>query len=123
MNRLLAILVCFAPMAQAHQVASANLSNVTDGVFTMQEGQSLDITDENLLITLVNGGDGCVTLSMNGGSACIANGHRLHLKSLGNAPFYIRGMFTEKQTCFLDVFNVVTVKGQPATADFRLLCE
>ncbi len=115
-------LIGLTTSATAQHNAPGKLFQVTDGVFRLVEGQSIDLTDEHLLITLVRGRDECVALAMNGGTGCITNGLRLHLKAMGNAPYYIRGMFTEKQRCFLDVFNMVNVKGQKASADFRLIC-
>lgn len=119
--RILFILLC-ATSATAQSNEPSKLFLVTDGVFNLQEGQSIDLTDEHLLLTLVRGKDNCVAIAMNGGVGCVTSGQRFHLKNLGNAPFYIRGMFSEKEKCILDVFNIVMVKGQKATADFRLLC-
>ncbi|WP_108257970.1 hypothetical protein [Mangrovicoccus ximenensis] len=111
-----------AAPSDAVPVAGARLYQVTEGVFTLEEGQSIDLTDEHLLLTLVRGKEGCIAVRMNRGTGCVAQGDRLNLKSLGNGPYYIRGMFEDKKTCFLDVFNLQNLKGSKATADFRLLC-
>lgn len=112
----------FAQNANYGVRPSATLYQVLDGVFRMEEGASVDLTDEHLLLTLVKGKADCIAVRLNSRTSCVENGTRIDLKNSANAPFYIRGMFEEKERCILDVFNLIDAKGQRASADFRLIC-
>lgn len=97
----------------------ALLYRVDDGVFQLTEGETIDLTDRHLLLAFQQG-KRCFEIVVNGRKTCIEVGERFDLtrKSL----FRLGDLFSDKDSCFLDVVKLEDVKGADAIATFRLHC-
>lgn len=115
----------FGQQAATKQAApGAALYRVTEGVFALRPGQSIDLTDRKILLAVAfqqlsnQLGQGNANITINGGGYSVHAGTRIDLK---------RGLSTaktvsDKSSCDLDVTDVATPHGAPPTITFRLNC-
>jgi hypothetical protein len=102
----------------------AKLYRVEEGVFELRGGKSIDLTDRQVLLTLMPPQDaranqpGRFLISLSGQRFMVTVGQRLDLKHYGTT----RKVFADKDECYLDVIDFVAPKGAPATATFRINC-
>lgn len=123
----LAVAVLLAvPAASAQEpVPQAELMMVKNGVFSMKEGQSMDLTDRAILLHLerVNvRSDGSIegiSLSVNGSLGAWRVGTRYDLKHAERTRDFVKDL----RICFIDLVNAVAPQGAPPSATFRLMCE
>ena len=113
-------------------VPAGKLMRVDEGLFTIKFGETIDLTNRRLLLTIKNGpvwgedGRKCCQIAVSGQiitgqwaeapNALI--GKRIDLKRLKSTSSYVE----DKERCFVDVVDVVDRKGAPGTATFRLFC-
>lgn len=114
-----------APAAkQAAAAQPALMAIVGDGIFVLKEGSSLDLTKNEILLTMTRGQNrdalerGQVHLMFSGQSHNMSVGSRLDLKDWGS----FRKILKDKDKCFLDLIDVVAPKGAPSAATFRFSC-
>jgi len=110
------------PVAYAQQtpVPTSPLMRVTDGVFDLNPGRSMDLTDRRILLTFLpdrdrDWGRGKLPIRINGRQEFAEPGLRYNLKDYSDR-------LVDKQECFLDVVQFVNPKGGQATVTFRLDC-
>lgn len=126
---LAGFVVCavFATAASAGQpklveIPHGTLMRVDEGVFRIEIGKSIDLTDRKVLLNIkyVNKRDEikCCNISLNGQSVQWAIGSRIDLKRERQTRDY----FKDRNDCFLDIIDVLTPKGATGTATFRLHC-
>ena len=116
----------YGATAQTTAVPQAELFMVKKGVFTLKQGQSIDLTDRSILLHLreVAGNAGepvrgiSITISGYGGGQ-YSVGHRWDLKQWQST----RDILKDLRSCFLDVVSAAKPQGAPPTATFRLLCD
>jgi hypothetical protein len=102
----------------------AKLYRVEEGVFELRAGKSIDLTDRQVLLTLMPMQDarvnqqGRFTIALSGQRYMVMIGQRVDLKHFGTT----RKVFADKDECYLDVIDFVAPKGAPATATFRINC-
>lgn len=106
--------------------APAALQMVTKGVFTLREGQSIDLTDRGILLNLrrVPGNPGeqpnAAAFAINGqGGANSPVGARVDLKKFRASE----GFLKDVRVCVLDLVSAAKPVGGTASATFRLICE
>lgn len=109
-----------------HQVKAALLNRVEAGVFQLQMGKSMDLTEHKVLLTFRSfyGSkrskvDKKIVIMVNGKTEYVLPGDRLNLLRHKASSASLEG-YSE---CFLDYVELMTPKGVPATATFRLHCE
>ena len=102
------------------RVKPAPLLRVDQGLFAIRIGQSIDLSDRHLLLTLREG-TGCLEIRIKGREACIEAGEHFDLTH-EHAPFHLGDLFKDKKRCFLDVVKVEHPKGAPAIVTFRFYC-
>jgi hypothetical protein len=115
-------------------VPAGKLMRVDEGVFTIKFGQTIDLTNRRILLTIKYGRPSwdreslvCCQLALNGqilpeqepADSTRLIGERIDLKRLESTSSYVE----DKERCFVDVVDVVDRKGAPGTATFRLFCE
>lgn len=109
------------------KVAEALLHRVEGGVFQLQAGKSMDLTENKVLLTFRNIynttsrglAEQKIVISLNGDTDLVVPGDRVDLLKNKASAKSLEG-FT---MCFLDYVSLLTPKGVPATATFRLHCE
>jgi len=112
-----------APLAQANR--PAELQMVTKGVFAMDVGKSIDLTDRGILLRLIEVGQtagepaSSIQLSINGWRDAASIGHRYNLKKNRATGEFVK----DTDTCVLDVVDASWPKGGTASATFRLMCQ
>jgi hypothetical protein len=113
-------------------VPAGKLMRVDEGVFTVKFGQTIDLTNRRLLLTIKDGpvwgedGPKCCQIAVSGQIITgqwaedpnTLIGKRIDLKRLKSTSSYVQ----DKERCFVDVVDVVDRKGAPGTATFRLFC-
>ena len=103
----------------------AELTMVTKGVFKLNEGESMDLTDRGILLHFerANGKAGekveNIWGSINGTGFYEKVGYRWKLKELRSTEEFVKDI----RVCVLDNISAVYPQGAPASAVFRLLCE
>ena len=118
------------PAAAAAQSGSGNapaaLQMVTKGVFTLREGQSMDLTDRGVLLHVrrIPGNAGeqptGVNYTINGAGRGISSiGSRLDLKKSRTSEAFLKDV----RVCVLDLVSAAKPVGGAASATFRLMCE
>ena len=114
-----------APAAkQAAAAQPALMAIVGDGIFILKEGSSLDLTKNEILMTMPRGQNkdnlerGAVQLLVSGQSLSMNLGGRFDLKTWSPTSKQVK----DKDKCFLDLIDVVAPKGAPAAATFRFSC-
>lgn len=112
------------PAARPSVTPAATLLRVDEGVFELRQGRSVDLTNKKVLFTFVVEQDrsnferGRFRASIAGYTFEGHVGLRFNLKDNG----YTRDYVKDKDTCFLDVVDLVAPKGAPATVTLRLHC-
>lgn len=118
----LLLLTSITALAQANR--PAELQMVTKGVFAMDVGNSIDLTDRGILLNLRAVADKpgdvvkAISISINGGNYSPAVGSRFDLKKIRNTQEFIKDI----DVCMLDVVEASWPKGGTASATFRLMC-
>lgn len=102
------------------RIAPAELWRVDQGLFALSVGQSIDVSDRHLLLTLREGRR-CLEIWMNGRDACVETGAHFDL-TWEHAPFHLDDLFADKERCFLDVVSVDQAKGAETSVTFRFYC-
>ena len=113
------------PAKQQTAASSAQLMAVVgDGLIELKEGRSVDLTKNEVLLTMTRGQNkdalerGQVQFLISGQGAHMSVGQRLNLKDWGG----LRQALKDKDKCFLDLIDVVAPKGAPAAATLRFSC-
>ena len=124
------LFLCFLVLFPTLSVAStklaepATLYRVEEGVFTLKENQTIDLTDRYLLLALRQNvtRKKCLGITINGLTQCIELGKRYNLKAYGG-PFSLSGeLFSDKKRCFLDIVKINAPQGAIPSVTFRLHC-
>lgn len=112
--------------AMLHKVAEALLHRVEGGVFQIQAGKSMDMTEHKVLLTFRslygqkrNAEEKKILIAINGHTDIIMPGKRINLLKHKKTAASLEG-YTE---CFVDYVGLITPKGVLAKATFRLHCE
>ncbi len=111
-------------VAQTPEGTPAQLMRVTEGVFALTPGKSIDLTSEKILLAIPpnykhsNG----FQISINGHWAAAKIGDRIDLKSRRYTQQGDASSLSGKDNCFLDVIDFVEPRGGIPTATFRLNC-
>lgn len=113
-----AALILLAPGASSQQ--PAELLRVVDGVFSLKLNETVDLTDQALLLAVTTDRD-CLAISVGGRKDCIEIGERYDL-TYQHGPFQLGDMMADKQRCFLDIVGIDEAKGEQPNVTFRLLC-
>ena len=108
-----------------HKVKDALLHRVEGGVFQLKVGHSMDLTENKVLLTFrsLYGFDRRpqekkILITLNGDSELVMPGHPIDLLKHKQSAKSLEGY----STCFLDYVSLITPKGVPAKATFRLHC-
>lgn len=114
-----------APAANlAVSVQPVLMAVVGDGIFVLKEGSSLDLTKNEILMTMPRGQNkdglerGTVELRISGHSLHMNLGGRHDLKTWSPTSKQVK----DKDKCFLDLIDVVAPKGAASAATFRFSC-
>jgi hypothetical protein len=112
--------------ADLHKVAEALLHRVESGVFQVQAGKSMDMTERKILLTFRglyghkrNAEEKKILITINGDTEIVMPGKRIDLLKHKVASKSLEG-YSE---CFVDYVGLLTPKGVSAKATFRLHCE
>lgn len=112
--------------ADLHKVAEALLHRVEKGVFQVQAGKSMDMTERKILLTFRGlygnkrkAEEKKIIITINGDTEIVMPGKRIDLLKHKVASKSLEG-YSE---CFVDYVGLITPKGVPAKATFRLHCE
>ena len=98
-----------------------------NGVFDLKLGQSIDLTDRKVLLSFPNESSNnanslqdshIISFKINGTLNTAGQGKRINLKEL----YETKKQFADMSECFMDFIDVVTPKGAPPVATFRLSC-
>jgi len=115
-------------VAQMTEVAPAQLMRVTEGVFALTPGKSIDLTSEKILLTMSPKTElyrnNEFYVSINGRWRIVQAGAQIDLKAELNAGRQRNssGPLSGKDHCVLDVIDFVEPRGGIPTATFRLNC-
>ena len=109
--------------AKMYLVPAAQLMRVDDGVFELEVGKTIDLTNRKILLTIQARRRGrkmeCCDIRINGDRLLWHSvGHRFDLKTIR----VTRDVVADKTACFLDLVDLVTPKGGKWIATFRLAC-
>jgi hypothetical protein len=128
-----------APKAQSEPPASAAASKqmtssptavlyrVDEGMFDLRRGQSIDLTDRKILLTvkLEQSPDLAerkrIQFSIMGLGWSAVPGERINLKQTGYET--VNKIFADKTVCYLDLIDVAVPKGAQPVATFRFECD
>lgn len=107
----------------------ATLFQVTEGVFVIEELQTVDLTPDNVLFNFAvqRDNDGRVVCGVNGEYDTCFQGARIDFKMGRDANGNRISRFDEERfaaydRCHLDVVAINVPTGAPATGSFRLIC-
>lgn len=110
------------PRAETYVIPAAELLRVDEGVFEMPIGGTIDLTDRRIFLSIrvPRGYQQCCEIVLNGRQVMFGDvvGQRFDLKRVNSTWKHVE----DKEQCFLDVVDVVTPKGAPGIATFRLHC-
>lgn len=130
------------------QGQQSQFREVTEGVFQLRVGQSMDLTDQQILLSMVGRkwryfdhemikctrldnrrtfehtsadfiNDRLFHIEIDGINACVKTGQRIDLKSLPSATAAVKA----KERCLLDVVGFDFPNPNTSTATFRLTCK
>lgn len=109
--------------AKLYVVPVAQLMRVDEGVFELDVGKTIDLTNRKILLSIHTVGTGnrmrCCDIRLNGDRVLWnAVGHRFDLKSLRSTKSFVE----DKNECFLDLVDLALPKGMRGIATFRLHC-
>lgn len=119
------------PGATVVPLDGSQLYRIEEGLFQIQQNQTVDITDRSILFTIGYDKRRDQTLCMvNGNSNPCVTGARIGFQSgvvaSGGGTYYTKGIkakdFEDKEQCFIDVVSIKKVKGAPIIGTFRLSC-
>lgn len=91
---------------------------VDDGVFGLDEKQSIDLTDRKILLAADNVYGTGVDVRLNGARATMRIGSRIDLKAFEATAAFL----SDKTICVLDLLRY-DESTSPPSAQFRLFCE
>ena len=107
------------PMAQRLLVPVGQLFRVDEGVFDLRIGQTIDLTNRKLLLSMQIYNKSCCNMTINGERVSRWQvGSRIDLKRFRGTKEAVQ----DRDQCFLDVVDLVLPKGAPGVATFRLHC-
>ncbi len=108
------------PEAKQYLVPVAQLMRVDEGVFELEIGKAIDLTDRKILLSAHHrrkrdGAD----IKLNGKTVRgVTAGYRVNLKSVRSTAGFVQ----DKEVCFVDVVDVALPKGASGIVTFRLHC-
>lgn len=108
--------------AKLIKVKEALLHRAVAGVFQLDQGKSMDLTEQKILLSfreVYNDKTKRLLISINGRSDTINLGERINFLKHSETKQYMEGY----TSCFLDYTGLITPKGVPAKATFRVHCE
>lgn len=108
--------------AKLIKVKEALLHRAVAGVFQLDQGKSMDLTEQKILLSfreVYNDKSKRLLISINGRSDTINLGERINFLKHNETKKYMEGY----TSCFLDYTGLITPKGVPAKATFRVHCE
>lgn len=114
-----------APFHGSRAAEPAEFQMVKKGVFKMNAGESIDLTDRGILFRLgeVRGKPGeqpgGVELRVNGDGSVYPIGYRIDLKRLRDTKEFVKDI----ANCYVDVVSATVAQGARPSATFRLMCE
>jgi hypothetical protein len=101
--------------------SSARYHWVEEGIFDLELGKTIDITDRRVILNLptnyISEPDQ-VMLKVNGAPNGMRTGDRFNLKSFGPTA----QVFEDMKECYMDLLNITVPKGSKKTATFRFIC-
>lgn len=110
------------PIAKRFVVQVAKLLRVDEGVFELEIGKAIDLTDRKILLSIRLSSSHrkeCCQITLNGERASWrAVGSRIDLKRERGTSKYVE----DKDLCYIDVIDVARPKGARGIATFRLHC-
>lgn len=106
--------------AQKYLVPVAQLMRVDEGVFELEVGKTIDLTDRKILLGVVKRSNECCIITLNGDTIKTHSfvGKRFNLKRERSSASFVK----DKDVCVLDVVDVALPKGAPGIFTFRLHC-
>ena len=108
--------------AKLIKVKEALLHRAVAGVFQLDQGKSMDLTEQKVLLSFRRVYDvdrKAITISINGRSDTIDLGKRIDFLKHNETKQFMEGY----TSCFLDYTGLITPKGVPPKATFRVHCE
>lgn len=100
-------------------VGNAKLFRVDEGVFEIELGKPIDLTNRRILLWIGPDRDQLFNLTLNGQRISPWQiGSRLNLKDINSTKQHV----ADRDQCYLDIIEVVNPKGGKGTATFRLHC-
>ncbi len=102
-------------------VPAAKLMRVDEGVFEIEIGKTIDLTDRKMLLAVTYRGQNkkCCEIMVSGERVRWRSvGSRINLKDLRST----KKSLEDKDVCYLDVIDFALPKGAPGIATFRLNC-
>lgn len=107
------------PEAKTYVVPAAQLMRVDDGVFELEIGKTIDLTDRKILLSMRCNDKGNCDITLNGERArWRAVGSRIDLKKERGTRDFVK----DKSVCVLDVVDIALPKGADGVATFRIYC-
>jgi len=108
------------PEAKKYLVPVAQLMRVDEGVFELEVGKTIDLTDRKVLLGVVKRNSECCIITLNGDTIKTHSfvGKRFNLKRERSSASFVK----DKDVCVLDVVDVALPKGAPGIFTFRLHC-
>lgn len=105
---------------------NAKLFMVKEGVFDLEIGTSIDLTDRKVLFTFAGGWNyklktlkqQHIAVKINGQTESMRNGDRFDFKRYHRTD----AIFQDTSKCFIDLVKVIVPKGGRAVATFRFHC-
>lgn len=118
------------PTGTKESVKPALLMMVKDGVFELQRGKSIDVTDRKILVSFVNDGyniddktglyrNGIFYVTINGEKHQVSAGTRIDLKKENSTNSFVGDI----DVCMLDVVELIEAKGTAARTVMRINCQ
>lgn len=120
------------PVAEAvkEPVKPALLTMVKEGVFELQHGKSIDVTDRKILLSFPKQNqyysaekgtfqEGRFMIFINGDDQHAGGGQRFDLKKINSTAEFVK----DTDVCMLDVVELIEAKGTVARAVMRINCQ
>ncbi len=113
----------FFPVANAKTllVPVAQHMRVDEGVFELEMGKTIDLTDRKILLSIRGKRKDCCYMFLNGtpiNRIYSRPGRRFNLKDETSTEKFVE----DKDVCFLDILDIALPKGVPGIVTFRLHC-
>ena len=108
------------PEAKLYPVPVAQLMRVDEGVFELEVGKTIDLTNRKLLLSVKRSRRDCCIITVNGDTISTNSfvGKRFNLKRERGSREFVQ----DKDICVLDVVDAAIPKGAPSIFTFRLHC-